>query len=53
MASLIILEASPDYCFVETGPEGEVEHYQPDLTCTEKHHVVYVSFPLMRMSLFV
>lgn len=46
IASLIVLEASPDYCFVETGPEGEVEHYRPDLTCAEKHHVVYVRIRL-------
>ena len=40
---LIILEASDDYRFVETGPDGEVEHYKPRLVEGEKHHVVTVN----------
>lgn len=40
---LIILEASEEYMFVETGPEGEVEHYRPSLVDGEKHHMVAVS----------
>ena len=41
--SLIILEASDEYLFVETGPEGEVEHFKPSLVRGEKHHLVTVS----------
>ena len=40
---LIILEASDDYCFVETGDDGEVEHYRPSLICAEKQHMVTVT----------
>ena len=42
MMVLIILEASDDYRFVETGPDGEVEHYNPSLVAGEKHHMVAV-----------
>lgn len=42
--SLIVLEASDDYLFVETGPDGEVEHFRPSLVRGEKHHMVAVSF---------
>lgn len=45
---LIMLQASDDYCFVETGLDGEVEHYRPNLTCGERHHMVTViSFGVM------
>ena len=40
---LIILQASDEYCFVETGPDGEVEHYRPSLICAERHHMVTVT----------
>jgi len=39
---LITLEASDDYCFVETEAHGEVAHYHPRLVCAEKHHMVTV-----------
>lgn len=39
---LIVLQASDDYCFVETGADGEVEHYHPSLVCAERHHMVTV-----------
>uniref|UniRef100_A0A0P5Q059 Macroglobulin complement-related protein n=1 Tax=Daphnia magna TaxID=35525 RepID=A0A0P5Q059_9CRUS len=39
---LIILEASDDYCFVETEAHGEVGHYRPSLVCAERHHMVTV-----------
>ena len=41
--SLIVLEASDDYLFVETGKDGEVEHYRPSLVGGERHHMVVVS----------
>ena len=40
---LIILEASEDYCFVETEEHGEVGHYRPSLVCAEKQHMVTVN----------
>lgn len=39
---LIALQASDDYCFVETSEDGEVEHYRPSLVCAERHHMVMV-----------
>lgn len=39
---LIVLEASDDYCFVETEAYGEVGHYRPSLVCAERHHVITV-----------
>ncbi len=42
--ALIILEGSDDYMFVETGPEGEVEHFKPSLVKGEKHHMVAVRY---------
>lgn len=45
---LIILEASDDYCFVETEAHGEVGHYRPSLVCAERHHMVTVNI-LMTM----
>ena len=39
---LIILEASDDYRFVETGPDGEVEHFKPNLVAGERHHLISV-----------
>ena len=43
MMVLVVLEASDDYLFVETGPDGEVEHYRPSLVSGEKQHMVAVS----------
>lgn len=40
--ALIVLEASDDYKFVETGDDGEVEHYNPTLVGGERHHMVAV-----------
>ena len=42
VTALIVLEASDDYFFVETGPDGEVEHFRPSLVKGEKHHTVTV-----------
>lgn len=42
--ALIVLEGSDEYCFVETGPNGEVEHYDPKLLCgVERQHMIAVS----------
>ena len=41
--ALVVLEASDDYLFVETDPEGEVEHFNPSLVRGEHHHMVVVS----------
>jgi CD109 antigen len=40
--TLIVLEASDDYLFVETGDDGEVEHYRPKLVGGERHHMIAV-----------
>ena len=40
--SLIVLEASDDYFFVETSKDGEVEHYRPSLVGGERQHMVIV-----------
>uniref|UniRef100_A0A0P5QML6 Macroglobulin complement-related protein n=1 Tax=Daphnia magna TaxID=35525 RepID=A0A0P5QML6_9CRUS len=42
VTALIVLEASDDYKFVETGPDGEVEHYHPKLDGGERHHMIAV-----------
>lgn len=42
MTALIVLEASDEYKFVETGPFGEVEHYRPQLDGGERHHMIAV-----------
>ena len=39
---LIILEASDDYRFVETGADGEVEHFKPSLVAGDRHHLISV-----------
>jgi hypothetical protein len=43
--TLIVLEASDDYLFVETGDDGEVEHYRPKLVGGERHHMIAVRIP--------
>lgn len=40
--ALLVLEASDDYAFVETGPDGQVEHYDPDVVKGERHHMIEV-----------
>ena len=40
--ALIVLEASDDYLFVETGKDGEVEHYRPSLVAGERQHMIAV-----------
>ena len=40
--ALVVLEASDDYLFVETGDDGEVEHYRPTLVGGERQHMVAV-----------
>lgn len=42
--ALIIVESSDDFCLVETGPDGEVEHYRPKLDCGEHQHMVTVCY---------
>ncbi|XP_059351436.1 CD109 antigen-like [Daphnia carinata] len=42
VTAIIVLEASDDYKFVETGPAGEVEHYHPQLDGGERHHMIAV-----------
>jgi|688.fasta_scaffold1465514_2 CD109 antigen len=39
---LIILEASEDFCFVETEAYGEVGHYRPSLVCAENQQMITV-----------
>lgn len=43
MVGVVVLEPSNHYKFVETGPDGEVEHLNPSLVGGEKHHVISVS----------
>lgn len=45
--ALIVLEASDDYLFVETGDDGEVEHYRPTLVGGEHQHMVAVRTELI------
>ncbi len=40
--TLIVLEASDDYFFVEKGDDGEDEHYRPKLVGGERQHMVAV-----------
>lgn len=40
--AIVVLEASEDYLFVETGPDGEIEHLNPNLVPGEKQHMVTV-----------
>ncbi len=47
---VVVLEPSDDYRFVETGPDGEVEHLKPSLVAGEKHHVVSVSIMQLKNS---
>ena len=42
--ALIVLEASDDYKFVETGADGEVEHFRPSLVGGERHHMINVIY---------
>ena len=46
MMAVIVLQASKDYLFVETGPDGEVEHLNPNLVAGEKHHMITVGISL-------
>lgn len=52
---LIVLEPSDEYCFVETGADGEVEHYKPTLVCGGRHHMVmvYSFFPVFIILAFI
>ena len=40
--AIVVLEASDEYLFVETGPDGEVEHLKPNLVAGEKQHMIVV-----------
>lgn len=48
---LVVLEDSEEYRFVETGPDGEVEHYAPSLVAGERHHMITVRILLEIKSL--
>ena len=40
--AIVVLEASDEYLFVETGPDGEGEHLKPNLVAGEKQHMIVV-----------
>lgn len=48
--AFLMLESSDDYAFVETGPDGEIEHFNPSVVKGERHHMIEVMILVFELS---